>query len=165
DLGATEPGPASRRWGVEIANYYRPAPWLVLDADLSLSEARFTSGESAGLRVPEAVGDVVSAGVAVEGVHRSFAGLRLRYFGARSLVEDDAVRSRPTTLVNLAGGYQVSPRLKITLDAFNLLDAAHDDIDYYFRSRLPGEPLDGVDDHHVHPVVPRTLRVATTLGF
>ena len=165
DLGATEPGPASRRWGVEIANYYRPVSWLVLDADVSLSEARFASGESAGLRVPEAVGTVVSAGIGVDGVHRTFAGVRLRYFGARSLVEDDSVRSRPTTLVNLLGGYQVSPRLKVTLDAFNLLDAAHNDIDYYFRSRLPGEPLAGVDDHHVHPVVPRTLRLATTLAF
>ena len=164
DLGATEPGPASRRWGVEIANYYRPVSWLVLDADVSLSEARFASGESAGLRVPEAVGTVVSAGIGVDGVHRTFAGVRLRYFGARSLVEDDSVRSRPTTLVNLLGGYQVSPRLKVTLDAFNLLDAAHNDIDYYFRSRLPGEPLAGVDDHHVHPVVPRTLRLATTAG-
>ena len=165
DLGATEPGPASRRWGVEIANYYRPVSWLVLDADVSLSEARFASGESAGLRVPEAVGTVVSAGIGVDGVHRTFAGVRLRYFGARSLVEDDSVRSRPTTLVNLLGGYQVSPRLKVTLDAFNLLDAEHNDIDYYFRSRLPGEPLAGVDDHHVHPVVPRTLRVATTVAF
>ena len=165
DLGATEPGPASRRWGVEIANYYRPVSWLVLDADVSLSEARFASGESAGLRVPEAVGTVVSAGIGVEGVHRTFAGVRLRYFGARSLVEDDSVRSRPTTLVNLLGGYQVSRRLKVTLDAFNLLDAEHNDIDYYFRSRLPGEPLAGVDDHHVHPVVPRALRVATTVAF
>ena len=33
------------------------------------------------------------------------------------------------------------------------------------RSRLPGEPLAGVDDRHVHPVVPRTLRLATTLAF
>ena len=165
DLGATEPGPASRRWGVEIANYYRPTPWLVLDADVSLSEARFSSGESAGRHVPEAVGTVVSAGIGVDGLHRTFAGLRLRYFGARALVEDDSIRSRPTTLVNLLGGYQVSPRLKLTVDAFNLLNAAHSDIDYYFTSRLPGEPLAGVDDHHVHPVVPRTLRVATTIGF
>ena len=68
---------------------------------------------------------------------------------------------RVTPLVR-ATGIEAGVR---TLDAFNLLDAAHNDIDYYFRSRLPGEPLAGVDDHHIHPVVPRTLRLATTLAF
>ena len=39
------------------------------------------------------------------------------------------------------------------------------DIDYYFASRLPGEPLDGVDDIHTHPTAPRTFRVSLVLGF
>ena len=29
DVGATEPGPASGRYGIEFANYYAPKPWLV----------------------------------------------------------------------------------------------------------------------------------------
>jgi hypothetical protein len=48
---------------------------------------------------------------------------------------------------------------------YNLLDAEVSDIDYYFASRLPGEPLGGVDDIHVHPAVPRTLRVSMVFGF
>ena len=115
--------------------------------------------------MPEAVGTVVSGGIGVDGLRRTFAGLRLRYFGARALLEDDSVRSQPTTLVNLLAGYQVSRRAKVTLDTFNLFDARHSDIDYYFASRLPGEPLEGVMDHHVHPTVPRTIRLATTLTF
>jgi hypothetical protein len=39
------------------------------------------------------------------------------------------------------------------------------DIDYFFVSRLPGEPLAGVDDLHFHPAVPRTLRVTLAVGF
>ena len=41
DIGATEPGPASTRYGVEFANYYSPKPWLIFDGDVSWSRARF----------------------------------------------------------------------------------------------------------------------------
>ena len=39
------------------------------------------------------------------------------------------------------------------------------DIDYYFASRLPGEPPGGVEDIHFHPAVPRTVRVGLVVGF
>lgn len=164
DVGATEPGPASRRHGVEIANYYSPAQWLVFDVDVSFSRARFTDSP-AGQHVPEAVGTVISAGVGLDGFRRTFAGLRWRYFGSRALVEDNSIRSKPTSLLNLQGGYQLAKSLRVTADVFNLLDAQHSDIDYYFASRLPGEPLQGVEDVHFHPVVPRTLRVSMVVGF
>jgi hypothetical protein len=83
DIGATEPGPASERHGVEIANYYSPYTWLVFDADLSLSKARFTGDNPAGTYVPEAVRTVVSAGASVDGFHRAFGSVRMRYFGSR----------------------------------------------------------------------------------
>ena len=163
DAGATEPGPASKRHGVEIANYYSPYKWLVFDGDLSLSRARFT--DAAGTFVPEAVGTVVSAGASVDGFHRLFGSIRLRYFGPRALVPDDRVRSKATGLVNLQVGYQVARKLRVTADVFNLFDEAVSDIDYYFASRLPGEPLGGVQDIHFHPAVPRTVRVSLSVGF
>ncbi len=67
--------------------------------------------------------------------------------------------------MSLQGGYQPLRRLRITADIFNLFDARVSDIDYYFTSRLPGEPLSGVDDIHFHPAVPRTLRVSATVTF
>src|SRR5262245_8924941 len=39
DAGTTEPGRPSERYGVEFANYYRPRPWLTVDADVSWSRA------------------------------------------------------------------------------------------------------------------------------
>jgi outer membrane receptor protein involved in Fe transport len=165
DVGATEPGPASRRHGVEIANYYSPTRWLVFDGDVSRSTARFTEFNPAGQYVPEAVGTVVSAGVGVNGFHRTFAALRWRYFGSRALVEDNSVRSEPTSLVNLQAGRQLSKSLRVTADLFNLFDARNSDVEYYFASRLLGEPLQGVDDIHFHPVVPRTLRVSMIVGL
>jgi outer membrane receptor protein involved in Fe transport len=165
DVGATEPGPSSKRYGVEIANYYSPKRWLVFDGDVSLSRARFVEFNPAGQYVPEAVGTVVSAGAAIDNFHHAFGALRLRYFGPRALIEDNSVRSEATTLINLEGGYQVVKNLRINLQVYNVFDAKVSDIDYYFTSRLPGEPLQGVDDIHFHPAVPRTLRVSMVVGF
>jgi len=165
DIGATEPGPASKRYGVEFANYYSPKPWLVFDGDLSVSRARFTEYNDSGPYVPEAVDVVVSGGASVDNFHRTFGSLRVRYFGPRALIEDNSVRSKATTLLNFEGGYQIVKSLRVNAQIYNLLDAEVSDIDYYFASRLRGEPLAGVDDIHVHPAVPRTLRVSMVVGF
>ena len=165
DIGATEPGPSSERHGVEFANYYSPYTWLVFDGDLSLSRARFIDAQPEGQYVPEAVNTVVSAGVSVDGYRRISGSLRWRYFGPRALVQDNAVRSQATSLVNLQAGYRLAGNLRVTADVFNLFDAQVSDIDYYFTSRLPGEPLAGVEDVHFHPAVPRTLRVSVVLGL
>lgn len=42
---------------------------------------------------------------------------------------------------------------------------ADSDIEYYFASRLPGEPLSGVDDRHIHPTLPRTVRLNLSIEF
>jgi hypothetical protein len=39
------------------------------------------------------------------------------------------------------------------------------DIDYFYVSRLAGEPLDGIADLHTHPALPRTIRVGVQLSF
>jgi hypothetical protein len=51
------------------------------------------------------------------------------------------------------------------LDAFNLFNSKVSDIDYFYRSRLPGEPDDGVDDIHTHPALPRTVRLSVDFRF
>ena len=94
-----------------------------------------------------------------------FGSLRLRYFGPRALIEDDTVRSKATSLLNLEGGYKLSKRLKLAVDVFNLLDARDSDVDYYYTSRLPGEPAGGVNDIHLHPTLPRTARINLIVGF
>lgn len=56
-------------------------------------------------------------------------------------------------------------RYGLSVDVFNLTDAKASDIDYYYRSRLPGEPMEGVADVHTHPLAPRTVRVGLTATF
>jgi hypothetical protein len=165
DAGTTEASRPSRRTGLEWTNYYRPMRWLTFDADLSWSRARFTDNAPEGARIPGAVETVASLGVTVEPTHRLFGSVRLRYFGPRPLIEDDSVRSESTSLVNAQAGYQVRRGLRVAVDVFNLTNSRASDIDYFYTSRLPGEPAGGADDVHFHPALPRTARVSLIVDF
>ena len=164
DAGITEPSRASRRYGVEWANFYKPLPWLALDFDIAYSHARFTGDDPAGDYIPGAVETVIAAGVTIDLPIGIFGSLRTRYFGPRPLIEDDSVRSKSTTLVNLEAGYKYK-NLVAQLDVLNLFNSKDHDIDYFYASRLPGEPAEGVNDLHFHPVEPRTVRFYLTYRF
>lgn len=169
DAGETEASGASRRHGVEFNNHYRATPWLMLDLDLALSQARFRQiqgdAPNAGRHVPGAVNKVVSAGATLSGLGPWSGQLQLRYFGPRPLIEDNSVRSQGTTLAYARVGYPLSADTRVTLDVFNLFNRRVSDIDYYYASRLPGEPAEGVSGIHSHPAEPRTLRVTLSTHF
>ena len=165
DAGTTEPSRPSHRYGFEFANYYAPRPWLILDGDISWSSAHFTEFDPVGDSIPGSVATVISGGATLDSLHNVFGSIRLRYFGPRPLIEDDSVRSKATSLINLEAGYRVAKRVKVAIDVFNLLNAADSDIDYYYASRLISEPPGGVNDIHLHPTLARTARVSLMLGF
>ncbi|MEI9929945.1 MAG: TonB-dependent receptor [Rhizomicrobium sp.] len=166
DEGTNEPSGPTRRYGIEFANFYTPTDWLTIDADYAWSHARFTDDEPDGNYVPEALVAMLDGGVAVHDLDgplsKFYGGLRLRYFGPRPLTQDGTIKSKSTTLLYADIGYAIDERWSIALDVFNLLDARASDIDYFYTSRLPGEPLEGVDDIQTHPAEPREFRVAVT---
>jgi len=165
DAGDAEPSRASKREGIEWSNHWRAAQWLLLDADLSASRARFTQDDPIGNYVPGSVGKVASVGATVTEWGPWFGQFQLRYFGPRPLIEDNSQRSKATTLAYLRVGYKFSPTLKVAADVFNLFDRKASDVDYYYVSRLQGEPAAGVADTHFHPVEPRSIRVTVTVNY
>lgn len=165
DAGTTEASRGSRRTGLELAAFYNLRDWLALDVEYAYSRARFRGGDPAGDRIPGAVEGVASVGLSVVDFRRLSGELRYRYFGPRPLVENDSVRSEASNLVSARVGYRVTPRLRLDFDAFNLLDAEVSDIDYFYTSRLPGEPPAGIEDVHFHPVEKRAFRLGLTTSF
>jgi hypothetical protein len=165
DAGTTAAGRPSRRFGLEWSTYARVRPWLVVEADLAFTKARFTDDNPAGGQIPGALDRVISAGVIVDPRRLLSSGLRVRHFGSRPLIEDGSVKSKPTTLWNGELGYRVARRARIVLEAFNLFGAEVSDIDYFYFSRLDGEPDAGIQDVHTHPAWPRTARLALQLSF
>ncbi len=163
DAGITEASRPSRRWGVEWTNYARFTPWMTGEVDLSFSRARFSDVDPAGSFIPGALDRVVGGALTVEPTRRVFGSVRLRHFGPRPLIEDASIRSESTTIWNGEVGFRVNERMNITVEGFNLLNSDVSDIDYFYLSRLPGEPLAGVEDIHFHPSLPRTARVMLNL--
>jgi hypothetical protein len=165
DAGRTEAGRPSRRYGVEWANYARLTPWMTAEMDVSFSRARFADPSQDGDRIPGALDRVVAAALTVEPSRKVFGSIRLRHFGPRPLIENGSVHSESTTMWNGEVGVGISKRMRVALDAFNLFDADVADIEYFYASRLPGEPASGLDDRHLHPSPPRTLRVTLQLSY
>ena len=75
------------------------------------------------------------------------------------------MHSKATTLVYADLAYALAQDWSLGLDVFNLFDNRASDIDYYYTSRLPGEPAAGVADIHTHPAEPRELRLSITRKF
>lgn len=165
DAGTTVASRPSRRVGVEWTNNYKAAPWLAFDIDLAYTRARFSDFDIAGDRIPGAPTAVASAAVVLGYDIGWFGAVKLRYFGARPLIENDSVRSAATALVSARLGYKFEKGLRIQLDVFNLFNSKASQIDYYYTSRLPGEPLTGVRDVHSHPVEPLALRLTASANF
>lgn len=163
DAGATEASAASSRRGVEFNNRYTPVPWLLIDADFAWSRGRFANGD----RIPNAVDRVASTAVTLRDLAHWSASLQWRYLGSGPLVEDNTVRSRPSSTLNarisraLIGWGRNSD---LALDIFNLTNRRVNDIQYFYESRLPGE-AQALADRHVHPAEPRTFRMSLRWGF
>jgi hypothetical protein len=164
DAGSTEASAASRRHGIEWNNRWTPNEHLLFDADLAWTHARFDNGD----RIPNAVDTVASVAATLKDVGPWSASLQWRYLGAGALVEDNSVRSHPSSTFNL----RVTNNLhgltgwpaELTLDVFNLLDAKVNDIQYHYESQLPGEAAP-MADRIVHPAEPRTLRLTLRATF
>jgi hypothetical protein len=165
DAGTTTPGRPSRRIGFEFSNYYKPLHWLTVDADIAYAHARFRDYDPVGQHIPGAVEGVASVALAVDELGPYFGALQLRYFGPRPLIEDNSVRSKATTTVNGRIGYHITPNLSAELEGFNLLNAKASAIDYYYTSRLPNEPAEGVNDIHFHPIETRSVRFTLLASF
>jgi outer membrane receptor protein involved in Fe transport len=164
DTGTTEPSRPTRRFGIEWSTHYAVTPWLALEGDLTVTNARFADRDPVGRRVPEAPTTIALAGVTF-GEGLGWFGSLFRYFGPRPLIEDNSVRSKPTALLNGRVGYTFDTGVSLSLDILNLTNAKADQITYYYVSRLPGESADGVADRHFHPVEPTAVRLTLAGRF
>jgi len=165
DVGQTEAGRPGRRRGLELTAQYRPVRWLELNANVAISQARYTDGDPAGSHIEDAPAQVVSAGVLLDNLGPWFGALEIRDLGPHALIPDNSKRSPGYKEVNLNLGYKISPKLKVQVDVFNLLDSKDDAADYFYADRLPGEPAEGVEDIHIHPLEPRSARFGITARF
>ncbi len=160
DDGTVSPTGPSRRRGYEVTAYLKPVRWLAIDAVYATNHARFVDAPG-GDRIPNALEGAGELGLATI-FGRFNAAVRVRYLGPHPLIEDNSVRSPATTVVNLRAARRFGP-VEVTAEMLNIFDTARADADYYYASRLPGEPVDGIEGIHSRTVEPRMLRIGATI--
>jgi outer membrane receptor protein involved in Fe transport len=161
DAGDTAASRASRRYGVEWTNRYRPVSWIDIDADLAWSHARFRGfdseqqalydslagfpqaqiGNAPGNYIPNAPAVVASAGITLGEKTGLFGTLRWRYLGPSPLTEDNAFRSPPVSIFNGRVGWRWDNGWRIQLDALNLFNARTNQITYAYGSLIKSDSL------------------------
>jgi len=161
DAGTTEANDASQRYGVEGSLFWLPADWLVLDMAAAYTDAKL-SGVGPDDEIPGAVETVLSGGAVMKFDDLALTA-RLRHFGSAPLIEDNSVRSEPTTLVNLSAHYDLND-ITFGLELLNSFNTKDADITYLFESQLAGETR-AVEDIHFHPVEPRQIRASVRYNF
>ncbi len=163
DAGTSEPSDATNRQGVEVSGFWQPTPSWVFDGQAAWAEARFDGAPAGEDRVPNSVEFAGGLGATWVGPNDLNASLRVRYLGEASLIEDNSVRSEPTTIVNF-GLEKRFGNVRLGVDVLNLLDSDDNDISYFYESQLLGEAAP-VEDIHFHPVHPRSFRFSLRTYF
>ncbi|WP_457353318.1 TonB-dependent receptor [Sphingomonas sp. UYP23] len=171
DTGQDEAGAPSRRKGLEVSGQYHPFRWLELNADLAFAKPRYRTADLAayGLTAPyiaDAPNFIYSAGILVDKLGGWSGSLIWRRLGTHHLSDGEAYPiDQGYSEWNLNIGYALPHGWQIGVGIFNLFNSRDEAADYYYTSRLPGEPSEGVADFQQHPLEPRSARFSLTKTF
>ena len=162
DDGTTEARGATHRDGVEVGIKIRPLDWLTLTGDFTYTrKAEFVD---TGAAIPLAPIWTARADVTVRLPWGLSSSLEMRYLGDRFADEDRHVTARGYTLLNWTGRYRYR-NLETFLSVENLADVRWREAQFFFTSRLPGEPAAGVNDVHFTPGAPRSFLGGIAVHF
>ncbi len=162
DSGSVEPSTGSLRHGDEFTVFYRPRSWLAIDTTYSRSHARYVDNPGHDY-VPGAIESSGEIGISAV-LPKWNASVRYRYLGPHPLTDDNTVRADSTKILNLRTAWTPG-RYEIYVEMLNALNSHGKDVEYYYASRLPGEPADGVEDIHSRAVEPRMVRTGVKVTF
>jgi outer membrane receptor protein involved in Fe transport len=178
DQGEDSASAPSRRQGIEVSAQYHPLPWLELNTDLAWSKARYRASAQTladfgldGPFIANAPKFIGSFGVLVDKLGPWFGGLQWRKLGAYPISDgDEFPEDKGYSEVNLDLGYKLTPRLKLQLSVYNLLNSHDNSAAYFYQTRMtPTEVAPECDTEascrQVHPLEPRSARFAVTANF
>jgi outer membrane receptor protein involved in Fe transport len=163
DSNTVEPKGPSARHGYELVLFWRPRDWLVIDAVYAGTHGRFADappGEDFIPNAPDAAGELGVAGIFDE----FEVSTRVRYHGSYPLLEDNSEVEDGHVIVNFRFAWKPGP-WTLSLDLLNAFDQKGKDISYIYASRLPGEPVEGVEGRLSRASDPRQVRVAVKYQF
>jgi len=166
-IGSTTPNGASNRHGLEWNNHMIVNRWLLLDANLAWTHARYATmndNGSLGNLIPNAVSKVALIGATVHQDSWS-GGVETRYIGGYPLTQDGSLMAPSAIVTNVRVQRVFSRDLSVQMDVLNLFNRKYFDIAYAQDYQVtPTSPLvpSGIT---VHPGEPLQLRVTAKFTF
>ncbi|MDB5990017.1 MAG: tonB dependent receptor family protein [Herbaspirillum sp.] len=167
-IGSTSPNGASKRYGIEWNNHWIANRWLLIDADMAWTHARYATpgaNNSAGDFIPNAAGRVGLFRATLHDLGPWTVGLETRYIGPYPLAQDGSLIAPSAMVTNLRLQRELTRNVSVAVDALNLFNRQYYDIayeqDYQVSPASPVTP-NGVT---VHPGEPRAIRVTLALKF
>lgn len=159
DSNSVEPKGGAKRQGYELVSFWRPLPWLGLDAVYTGSRARNSDPEAAGGRYVE--GAVENAGeLGIAATRKGWElSARLRYLGAYPLLPDNSLRADAETMLNLRVAREFTS-LTVYGELLNALNHKGKDIVYFYENAF--DPDGGRVSRAEEP---RSLRLGIKYSF
>jgi outer membrane receptor protein involved in Fe transport len=159
DSNAVEPTGASKRRGYELVAFWKPFPWIAIDGNYTASHARYENGD----HIPNAFENAAAGGISL--VKDGWEGsLRVRHLGPSPLIEDNSMRIKGSTIVNLRAARKFE-NVEIHGDVLNILNSRDKDIGYFYESYVPSFDSAPLEGRLSRVVEPRTVRVGATYRF
>lgn len=167
DEGTTEPRGKTRRLGTEFSARFTPREWLSIRGDITYTHAEF---RKTGDAVPLAPEFTAFSSVTAHLPIGLSGTLQMLTVGSRAGTEDNHVKLEPFTIFDLVLRYKIplappTGRLEAFFSIRNLTDTDWRQAQFYYESRLPGEPAGGVADIHFVPGTPRMFMGGLTWFF
>jgi outer membrane receptor protein involved in Fe transport len=160
DEGTTEARGPSHREGWELATRVRLLDWLTFTGDVTTTRARFDAGGA----VPLAPRVTARADLTARLPWGLAASLGMRHLGDRYADEERRQTARGYTLFDVTARYRYSI-FELFASIENLTNTDWREAQFFFTSRLPGEPAGGVPDIHFTPGNPRTVLGGVAVRF
>jgi hypothetical protein len=162
DDGTTEARGKSHREGLEVATTISLLDWLTFKGDFTWTRrAEFVD---TGFPIPLAPRWTARAELTARLPWGLSTSAEMRYLGDRVADDFGFHTARGYTLFNWNARYRYKA-LEAFLSIENLADTKWREAQFFFTSRLPGEPAGGVPDVHFTPGNPRTFLGGIGLHF
>ena len=158
DEGTTEIRGPTRRFGTEVSLRLTPWEWLVFRGDVTATSAKF---RETGEAVPLAPLLTGFASITTRLPFGFSSNFQMIHVGVRPATEDRSVNLEPFTVFDFVMRQEIPIKLsKGHFEAFfnirNITDTEWRGAQFFFDSRLPGEP-GPVGDIHFVPGTPRMV--------
>lgn len=160
DAGTTEARGPSSRHGWEVATRVRLLDWLSFTGDVTISRARFDNGDE----VPLAPRMTSRAELIARQPGGFAASVGMRYLADRYASEDRQQTARGYLLFETTARYRYK-QVEAFVGVENLTNTKWRESQFFFTSRLPGEPAAGVPDLHFTPGNPRSVLGGLAVHF